>query len=187
LLWLSSALLDAYRAGLVAGGHEVSSARMAGLANLVLADDPETAWPRIAPHYAYQRNSYNRYGAEGRTTASAGPQTLDATGGEVDIGALRQAAREAIPPLFDVVTAEEAIDRLTRWLAPLPASDVYLWESIAGMPDPLADRHVELVATRLAPALAHVGIGGPGSREASPARAESDAEAGTPTAARRDV
>ncbi len=118
---------------------------------------PRPPWPQIAPHLAYQRNSYNRYGAAGRTTAGTGPRTLDAGGGEVDVEALRQAAPEAIPPLFDVVTAEEAIARLTRWLAPLPASDVYLWESIAGVPDDLADRHVELVASRLAPALAHVG------------------------------
>ena len=53
---------------------------------------------------------------------------------------------------------EDAIDRLTRWLAPLPVVDVYFWESIAGMPDDLADRHVELVATRLAPTLARLGV-----------------------------
>jgi alkanesulfonate monooxygenase SsuD/methylene tetrahydromethanopterin reductase-like flavin-dependent oxidoreductase (luciferase family) len=158
LLWLSSALLEPYRAGLVEGGHDPSAARMAGLANLILADDPEAAWPRIAPHLAYQRNSYNRYGAEGRTGSGSGPQTLDASGDEVDVSSLRQRVREAIPPHFDVVTAAEAIERLTRWLAPLPASDVYLWESIAGMPDDLSDRHVELVATLLAPALAGIGI-----------------------------
>jgi alkanesulfonate monooxygenase SsuD/methylene tetrahydromethanopterin reductase-like flavin-dependent oxidoreductase (luciferase family) len=158
LLWLKSALLEPYRAGLAEGGHDVSSARMAGLANLVLADDPEAAWPRIAPHLAYQRNSYNRYGAEGRADAATAPRTLDVSGSEVDVESLRQAAPEAIPPAFDVVTPEEAIDRLRRWLAPLPASDVYLWESIAGMPDDLADRHVELVATRLTPALADIGI-----------------------------
>jgi len=31
---------------------------------------------------------------------------------------------------------------------------VYLWDSIAGMPDELAMRHVELVVTTLAPLLA---------------------------------
>ena len=160
LLWLASALLDPYVEGLVAAGHDPRSARMAGLANLVLADDPEAAWPRIAPHLAYQRDSYNRYAADG--PAAGGPSTLDASGGPVDVEALRGPAPEAIPPAFDVVTPEEAIDRLTRWLGPLPVVDVYLWESIAGMPDDLADRHVELVASRLAPALAGVGATGPG-------------------------
>ena len=157
LLWLASSLLEPYRAGLAEGGHDPDDARMAGLANLVLAEDPDAAWARIAPHFAYQRNSYNRYGAEGRTTASSGPSTLDPTGAEVDVDTLRQPAAEAIPPAFDVVTPEEAIDRLTGWLEPLPVVDVYLWESVAGMPDDLADRHVELVATRLAPALAGLG------------------------------
>jgi len=39
----------------------------------------------------------------------------------------------------------------------MPVKHVYLWESIAGMPDDLADRHVELVASRLAPAMASLG------------------------------
>jgi alkanesulfonate monooxygenase SsuD/methylene tetrahydromethanopterin reductase-like flavin-dependent oxidoreductase (luciferase family) len=164
LLWLASALLEPYRRGLAEGGHDPAAARMAGLANLVLADDPEAAWPRIAPHLAYQRNSYNRYGAEGRTDAAGGPSTLDPTGAEVDVEALRQPADEAIPPAFDVVTPDEAIARMTRWLGPLPVADVYLWESIAGMPDDLADRHVELVATRVAPALADVGIAVPANQ-----------------------
>jgi hypothetical protein len=32
-------------------------------------------------------------------------------------------------------------------------SDLFLWATIAGMPDDLAERHVELVGTVLAPAL----------------------------------
>jgi hypothetical protein len=35
----------------------------------------------------------------------------------------------------------------------MPVEHVFFWESIAGMPDDLVDRHVELVATHLAPAL----------------------------------
>ena len=149
LLWLSSALLEPYANGLEEGGHDPSGARMAGLANLILADDPEAAWPRIAPHLAYQRDSYNRYGAEGDLS----PGTLDANAGPVDPESLRQARTEALPPAFDVVTPENAIERLTKWLTPLPVVDVYFWDSIAGMPNDLAERHVELVAGRLAPAL----------------------------------
>ena len=114
LLWLSSKRLEDYRQGLEEGGHDPSSARMAGLANLILADDPEAAWPRIAPHLAYQRESYNRYGAED----DLAPGTLDASGAPVDPEALRQALPEALPPALDVVTPEQAIERLTSWLAP---------------------------------------------------------------------
>jgi len=158
LLWLASRLLEPYLEGLREGGHDPATARMAGLANIVLADDPEAAWARITPHFAYQRNSYNRYASEGHREEGPGPKSLDASGAEVDVEALRHAADEALPPAFDVVTPDEAITRLTRWLAPLPAADVFLWESVAGMPDDLCDRHVELVATRLAPALAGVGL-----------------------------
>ena len=126
---------------------------MGGLANIVLADDPEAAWPRIAPHLAYQRETYARYSADG---TGARPASLRPP--QDDVESLRVAAAEALPPFFDVVTPEEAVARLTRWLSPLPVQHVYFWESVAGMPDDLADRHCELVATRLVPALADVGV-----------------------------
>ncbi len=158
LLWLQASLLPPYIEGLEEGGHRADDARMAGLANVILADDPEEAWPRIAPHLAYQRDTYNKYGAEGRAAADLRPTTLDPTGAAVNVDELRRPAAEALPPSFDVVTPEVAIERLTAWLAPMPVQHVYLWESVAGMPDDIADRHAELVATKLAPALAGVGI-----------------------------
>lgn len=157
LLWLDDALLEPYREGLEAGGHDPGSARMCGLVNLILADDPEAAWPRIAPHLAYQRDSYNRYGAEGRERGTMTASRTLQPGQQVDVESLRGPARQALPPAFDVVTPDEAIRRLTTWLAPLPVTGIYLWESIAGMPDDLSDRHVELVAQHLVPALADVG------------------------------
>ena len=45
------------------------------------------------PHIAYQRNSYNRYGAEGKADGMAGALTL--TAGEVDVEALRERNRPA--------------------------------------------------------------------------------------------
>ncbi len=161
LLWLQANLLDPYVEGLEEAGHSAGDARMAGLANIILADDPEAAWPRIAPHLAYQRDTYNRYGAEGRASADLRPSTLDPTGAAVDVDELRKPATEALPLSFDVVTPEVAIERLTTWLSPMPVQHVYLWESVAGMPDDICDRHMELVATKLAPALAGVGIPAP--------------------------
>ncbi len=169
LLWLDAALLEPYREGLAQGGHDVAGARMAGLANLVLADDPEAAWPRIAPHLAYQRDSYNRYGAEGRAGTSLQPASLDSGSAPVEVESLRGPAEQALPPRFDVVTPDDAIERVTRWLGPMPVQHVYLWESVAGMPDDLADRHVELVSTRLAPALAGVGLPTPAPTNGSTA------------------
>ena len=53
-----------------------------------------------------------------------------------------------------MLAPDEAIPFLRGWLERMPVEHVFFWESIAGMPDDLADRHVELVATRLRPALA---------------------------------
>jgi alkanesulfonate monooxygenase SsuD/methylene tetrahydromethanopterin reductase-like flavin-dependent oxidoreductase (luciferase family) len=144
LLWLGAKLMEPYREGLEEGGHDPAVARCAGLASLFVADDPEAAWPRVRPYLQYQRDSYARYGAEGRDDSEpAGTKALSADNDD---------------PTFAVVTPEQAIDRMRRWLGELPVADVFMWESIAGMPDDLADRHVELVSSVVAPALADVGL-----------------------------
>ena len=62
-------------------------------------------------------------------------------------------------PRFDVVTADDAIARLRAWLFELPVQTVYFSLSVAGMPDNLRQRHVELLATVLAPAIVELGRG----------------------------
>jgi hypothetical protein len=57
------------------------------------------------------------------------------------------------PPSFDVVTPDEAVRRIRQWLADLPVDTVYFCRSIAGMPEDLAERHVELLASGVAPRL----------------------------------
>jgi hypothetical protein len=81
------------------------------------------------------------------------------------VAAPRERTGPPVSPRCDVVTPEGAISRTTAWLDEQPVQDIFLWASIAGMPDDIADRHCELVATELAPALAAVGIpvaGAPG-------------------------
>lgn len=156
LLWLDGDLLEPYREGLVAGGHDPESARMAGLASMIVAKDPESAWERIKPHYAYQLDTYARYGAEGAD--QAGTLAFEDMGEGVDVDALRSPGPEMFIPSFDVVTAEEAVRRLTEWLSPLPAVDAFFWDSIAGMDDDLVDDHIELLATEVRPALQGVGV-----------------------------
>ena len=154
LLWLDERLLEPYREGLAEGGHDPSAGRMSGLAMVILADDPEEARARIRPHLAYQRETYARYGREGMEDGDAAlPPTLvrDAEGRREDREGPGAHAR---PPRLHVLTPDDAIPFLSGWLAGLPVEHVFFWESIAGMPDDLADRHVELLATRLRPALA---------------------------------
>jgi len=45
------------------------------------------------------------------------------------------------------------VRRIRLWLADLPVDTVYFCRSIAGMPEDLAERHVELLASRVAPRL----------------------------------
>jgi alkanesulfonate monooxygenase SsuD/methylene tetrahydromethanopterin reductase-like flavin-dependent oxidoreductase (luciferase family) len=145
LLALKPELLPIYREALAGAGHDPVTAAMGGCANLILADDPEAAWARIRPHLEYQWRTYFEYAAEGRP------------GGEVaaaDPDRLRLTEGPPMLPRFDVVTPARALERLRPWLAELPARHVYFWGSIAGMDDDLVDRHVELLAEEVAPALA---------------------------------
>jgi alkanesulfonate monooxygenase SsuD/methylene tetrahydromethanopterin reductase-like flavin-dependent oxidoreductase (luciferase family) len=155
LLSFKPAVLAPYRAALQDAGHCAGAARMTHVANMLVADDPAAAWDRIAPHLAYQWSSLARYGAEGAERAGGGTvaTVLADVATDVDPEALRSAGPVMTPPSFDVVTPEEAVARIRVWLADLPADTVYFCRSIAGMPEELARRHVELLARDVAPAL----------------------------------
>lgn len=150
-----AALLDVYRDGLTAGGFDPASARIAVGVNMVLNDDPEAAWPRIAPHLAYMWDSYNRYAVEG--TVHPAPPPIDPEewrrpgGGGTSPRYLDDDAGAAGPslPRFGVFTPDEAADHVRALTAGLPVTQVFVWASIAGMPDDLVDRHVELSCTEL--------------------------------------
>jgi alkanesulfonate monooxygenase SsuD/methylene tetrahydromethanopterin reductase-like flavin-dependent oxidoreductase (luciferase family) len=144
LLTLDRRLLTPYVEGLEEGGFPARSARMGGVVNLVLADDPEAAWPWIAPHLSYQWDSYNRYMVEGTDQPVPKP---------IDPERWRAPGRDGAPPRFQVLTADDAARALRERTDGLPVEHVYLWASIAGMPDDLVERHVELVAGTLAPML----------------------------------
>lgn len=124
LLWIDPELLGPYREGLGAGGHDPGTARMGGLVNLFLADDPDAARERIRPSGRHNRSSYSGN----------------------DRGAARGSA--AFPKL-EVCTAEQAAERIAERTAGLPVTDVFCFADIAGLVPDLVDRHVELVAAVL--------------------------------------
>ncbi len=154
LMTLDTGAYATYLAGVEEAGHPAGTARVSGPVNLILADDPDAAWARIRPHFAYQWSTYQRYGAEGRS-GDGGAASLRGASGDPD--ALRSAGPDMNPPNFDVVTVADALARMRTWLAALPVVHGYFWTSIAGMPDDLVQRHVELLATELAPAVADLG------------------------------
>jgi alkanesulfonate monooxygenase SsuD/methylene tetrahydromethanopterin reductase-like flavin-dependent oxidoreductase (luciferase family) len=145
LLSLDRALLEHYREGLAEGGHDAANARTGGMLDIIVADDPEAAFDRILPHYAHQLNSY-------RAAAVAG-SGRDAPK-EITVEKLRGgAAQKGQIPGLRVLTPTDAVDAIREATVGAPVEHVYLWASVAGMPDDLVERHVELTCTQVAPNL----------------------------------
>ncbi len=137
--------LDAYREGLRESGHDPSAGRLAGtLENIMLADDPEDAWPRVRPHLEYQWNSYLRYMVEG----------TDEPVRTIDPDRWRLPGPRGEPPRFQILTPEDAARFVREFLAGLPVGELFFWASFAGMPDDLVQRNIELICGKLAPSVA---------------------------------
>jgi alkanesulfonate monooxygenase SsuD/methylene tetrahydromethanopterin reductase-like flavin-dependent oxidoreductase (luciferase family) len=146
-----------YARGLAEGGHDLTIARMAAVANMIVSNDPERAWSQIAPHLAYQWQTYARYGAEGAEDIGS---TVAGMSHDVDPDELRSGGPAMPPPRFDVVTPEDAAARLAAWVGDLPAVEAFFWISIAAMADELVAEHIDLLATKVAPAVADIGYTG---------------------------
>jgi alkanesulfonate monooxygenase SsuD/methylene tetrahydromethanopterin reductase-like flavin-dependent oxidoreductase (luciferase family) len=147
LLTADARLWPAYRDALAAAGHDpATKGRMAGGVNGWVTNDPEGDWPVVAQHVAAQFDSYRRHMVEG--TDQPAPRPVDP-----DKLRTRAAARG---PLDSIVygTPAEVADRLRASTAAAPVETVYLWASIAGMPDDLVVRHVRTICNELAPLLA---------------------------------
>ena len=138
LLSLNAELLAPYREGLVEGGHDPSSARMMGLLGVILADDPESTYERLLPYVCHQLNTYRAAAAEGtgRTPSIITPEKLR-----------EGRSKPGVIPPIEVLDAIDAVARLRELTGAVPADEIYLWASIAGMPDDIVQRHVELMAT----------------------------------------
>jgi alkanesulfonate monooxygenase SsuD/methylene tetrahydromethanopterin reductase-like flavin-dependent oxidoreductase (luciferase family) len=142
LLSLDRSLLDPYREGLVEGGHDPAIARTGGMLDIIVSDDPEEAFERILPHYAHQLNSY-------RAAAVAG-SGRDAPK-EITVEKLRGgAAQKGQIPGLRVLTPTDAVTAIREATEGSPVEHVYLWASVAGMPEDLVERHVELTCTQVA-------------------------------------
>jgi hypothetical protein len=118
---------------------------MKGLLGVIVADDPEQTFERLLPHICHQLNTYRAAAAEGsgRTPSLITPEKLREQRG----------VPGRVPPI-EVYTPDDAVQRLRGVAESVPADEVYCWASVAGMPDDIVARHVELLATRVRPALA---------------------------------
>lgn len=145
LLTISPDLHAPYRQGLIDGGHDPALARMAGVVNAFVTDDPERDWPTVAKHHVYQWNSYRRHMTEG--TGSPTPRPIDpersrAAGLTGGLGSL----------LYG--TADQVAAAITRFTADVPVQTVFLWASLGGMDELTTMRHVQTICNDLAPLLA---------------------------------
>jgi alkanesulfonate monooxygenase SsuD/methylene tetrahydromethanopterin reductase-like flavin-dependent oxidoreductase (luciferase family) len=136
-----------YRDALAEAGHDVAAtARMAGGINGWVTEDPAGDWPTVARHVAAQFDSYRRHMVEGTDQPVPSP---------VDPEKLRSrtTSRGSLDRILygapDEVASE--IRALTRGA---PVETVFLWASIAGMPEDLVRRNVQVICTELAPRLA---------------------------------
>ncbi len=135
LLSLDPSLLEPYRAGLIEGGFAPENARMGGLVEIIVADDPEAAAARILPHWVHQQNTYR---ALMRRPDGSPLAPLD----ETAVSA-RLADTGRLGGLL-VLDVDGAVAELRRRLAGLPALHAYTWLSVGDMPGDLVERHLEL-------------------------------------------
>ena len=145
LLSVDRALLEPYREGLIAGGHDPATARMSGGLSAFTTDDPERDWALVSKHVAWQVDSYRRHMVEGTDTPVPGPvdpERLRAKGLTTGIHGL----------LID--TPANVAAEVRAFTDGSPVDTVFFWVSIAGMPEDVVMRHVHAICNDLAPLLA---------------------------------
>jgi hypothetical protein len=118
---------------------------MAGVPDIIVADVPQATMPLLLPHLARHLNSCRAAMVAG--TDRPAPRVLSA-----DDLAATESAPGRVRGLV-VLTPEDTIAEIRSRVDGLPVRHVFFWASIAGMPDDVVDRHVELLATEVASAL----------------------------------
>ena len=145
LLSANGALWEPYRAGLVEGGHDPSAGSMKGAFSGWVTDDPDAAWPAVREYLRYQLDSYRRYMVEG--TGAPVPRP-------VDPDRIRNRPEEGRPfGAFAHDTPEAFAAKVGASVADAPVEEIFIWSSIAGMPEQMVADHIRLIATKLKPLL----------------------------------
>jgi alkanesulfonate monooxygenase SsuD/methylene tetrahydromethanopterin reductase-like flavin-dependent oxidoreductase (luciferase family) len=146
LLTINARLWPEYAAGLDEGGHDASVARMAGGLTGWVSDDPEADWALVSKHVGAQLDSYRRHMVEGTEQPTPRP---------IDPEKLRSRKSQGRP--LDSITygtPEEVAAAIKEESAGAPVEEVFLWASLAGMPEQAVARGVHTICTKLAPLLA---------------------------------
>jgi len=146
LLSANGALWPQYRDGLLEGGYDLSAARMKGSFSGWVSEDPEADWPQVKEYLRYQLDSYRRYMVEGTDSPIPRPVDPDRVRGEANKGKVLGAFVHDTPETFAQAVRE--------YVADAPVEEIFLFASLAGMPEQMVADQIRLVATRLKPLLA---------------------------------
>ena len=140
LLSIDPDLIPEYLAGLDAGGHDRSTARLCGELEFFCTDDPDRTWAELGEHFLYRWRSYNRYMFEGTRREGDGTEHFDTAN---------------LRDRFLMGTAEAIVSAVRSRVAdlPVPVTELYVWSDYPGIPDDLVDRHLELTFREVAPLL----------------------------------
>lgn len=144
LLCANPALAAPYRDALAEAGHDLARARMAGLLNGWITDDPERDWPAVGTALARQWDNYHRHAVEG-TDAPVPPP--------VKPERWRARGVSAAPGHFLHATPEQAAADIRAYLGDAPVETVWFFATLGGMPEEMVRRHVTTLCTELAPRL----------------------------------
>lgn len=146
LAWMEPDVYEAYLEGRRESGLSTNPSDCAvnGYLWMFVCDDPDALWPVINTFYEY---NVARYSFGGKVT---GKDPRLAT-----VHTRRDAMEQTN---FFLVSAEEAIAEMTRRANLVPIEKFVVPANIGGAPVELCNRHVELLATVVAPALAEVGL-----------------------------
>jgi hypothetical protein len=106
-----------------------------------VCDDPERTLARLKPHIDYQATAYGKFRDETDHAEGRDPAKTPRAG-------------SASHDSYKVLTPEDAISHIRKTTEGLPVAYMLPWLSVGGMPDDLVQRHIELVVTKVAPALA---------------------------------
>ena len=132
LLAVNPALWEPYLEAYAAAGHERPAPKASGPWSVVLADDPERTRAIVQPYADHQWEVYDAYAREG------------VSGRQLTV--LFERRGTGSPPPTRVVTVDEAVAGLRALAEKLPVGEVFVYERVAGTPDDVAARHVELLA-----------------------------------------
>ena len=119
---------------------------MAGGVTGWVTEDPEGDWPLVSKHVAAQLDSYRSHMVEGTDHPAPPP---------IDPDKLRNRPSRG-RPLDSIMygTSEQMATAIKEHTAGAPVEEVFLWASLAGMPDAEVTKGVQTICGKLAPLLA---------------------------------